>query len=151
MTDTPVHCARCGATLPRADAVCQACDQALRPLAAGSSGQYQCPLCEQSFQRVQHALWPAGATWYTPRRYKPQCPHCHGFLRDRRNPPVPVPLVLLLVAAALGAWQWLPPAQAKGALGVLLLVYVGDHFRRRERQVPPRQRYAPDDATATGR
>lgn len=150
MTDTHLHCARCGAALPRADAVCQACDQALQPAEVGNTGRYQCPLCGQAFQRVQHALWPAGARWYTPRRYKPQCPHCHGFLRDRRNPPVPVPLVLLLVAAALAARQWLPPAQAKGALAVLLLVYAVDHFRRRERQVPQRQRFAPDDAGSAG-
>ena len=81
--------------------MCPACEQVLQPAEAVGTGRYDCPLCGQPFQRAQYALWPAGARWYTPRRYKPQCPHCQGFLRDRRHPLVPVPLVLLLVLSLI--------------------------------------------------
>lgn len=101
-------------------------------------------MCEQHFKRARHALWPANAPWYIARQFKPQCPHCLGFLRDRLHPRPPVSMIILLIGASLAAQQMLPAPLTKPALGLLLLVYLFMHWRRRERGISPRHRFAPD-------
>jgi hypothetical protein len=85
-----------------------------------------------------------------PRAFKPQCPHCKGFLRDRLHPPLPVGFVLGLIGAVLAAQAFLPVAYAKWALATLMLVYLVAHFRAGERKVPAQHRYTKDGPASDG-
>ena len=146
MSDAECLCESCGRPLPGADAVCPSCEgQLVKGVEPISLGKHLCPVCEQSFDRPGHELWPRDAGWYRPRSFKPVCPRCHAFLRDRKNPQPPPGLVLLLAAATMVSYFALPLSYAKGVLLVLVGIYLVALVRRRERHVEERLRFARDE------
>lgn len=106
--DAPV-CANCGAPLPGLDAICPRCDRELS-FAHGEelSGTYGCPNCTRRFNKPIQGWWPPKARWYWPQTMKPQCPHCHAFLRDRTAVALTqrenLTLIAVLIAAAFSPW-----------------------------------------------
>lgn len=139
MTTQPasVQCACCKRPLPAPQAICPHCDAQLSGahtfmdghyLPGESGGAYLCPWCDQHFATPLYELPPPGARWWQPTGLCPQCPHCHGFLRDTcprvRLRPSRVLAACLAVACAhlaggLTAWLTVP---------VLLLTLAAFHW-----------------------
>lgn len=143
---TQIQCQNCGKPLPSAEAICPDCEERMRgELDSPASGKYRCPVCEQRFDRPRDELWPRGARWYVPRQFKPSCPHCHSFLRDRKNPVLPAHYYLLLIVAAVIAQYALPKDYTKAALALLIAIYLVLHFKRRERNVETIFRFVKDE------
>ena len=83
MTDNRYKCENCSAALTAANTVCQHCDAGLSISDRDPRvGKYKCPACNTRFDKTAANLWPVRIKWYMPQAYKPQCPHCHTFLRD---------------------------------------------------------------------
>lgn len=147
MSQSKITCESCGKALSHATDVCPVCDQSLeRDLQLAIAGAYLCPICLQKFDHPHQERWPSNSKWYLPTQVKPSCPHCHGFLRDRKNPQLPAKLIWSFVAATTAAYFLLPNTYRKHALLFLLSAYIIAHVRLRERNVQPRDRYAKDGA-----
>lgn len=134
-------CESCEAELPHVGAVCPNCDAALRsdqPVAH----KHLCPLCAQGFDAPVHERWPRNAKWYLPSQAKPTCPHCHGFLRDRRSPRLSPAQTWAFLAATAAAYALVPQSHHKLALALLLGAWVIAIVLRTERDVKPQDRYA---------
>jgi hypothetical protein len=146
MSTTQFQCQNCGKPILSVEAVCTDCEERIRAeLDSPAGGKYRCPVCEQRFARPREELWPRGARWYVPRQFKPSCPHCHSFLRDRRNPVLPAHYYLLLIGAAVIAQFFLPTDYAKASFALLIVIYLVLLFQRRERNVETISRFFKDE------
>lgn len=116
-----VSCSNCGRPLPAADAICSYCEQAFSP--APVAGRHRCPRCGSHFEQALQAQWPPDAKWYRPQVLKPQCPHCHTFLRNKGL--LPFTWVDSLVGVSLVvAVQVFRPPPGIALTGLLVLIAV---------------------------
>jgi hypothetical protein len=138
-------CESCGAELPHVGAICSNCDAALRS-AQHTTGKHLCPICAQSFNKPIHERCPRNTKWFLPSQFKPTCPHCHGFLRDRKSPRLTPKQTLAFILATIAAYTLVPQSHHKLALAILLGAYIVVIIRRTERNVTPQNRYAKDAA-----
>lgn len=85
----------------------------LQPNIDPKIGKYRCPKCACRFDHAGANLWPPNARWYWPQTFKPQCPHCDAFLRDRRvvhRTQTEIGVVAVLIFASIFS-PWRPGAQ----------------------------------------
>jgi len=123
--------------------VCLHCEgQLQRETHAATLGKHRCPICDERFNRPVNELFPRGAKWYVPKQFKPTCPHCKGFLRDRANPRLSIKQVGGLLAATLLTYLLLPAEYRKYGLGILMVIYLVMLILQRERNLAPAERFA---------
>jgi predicted amidophosphoribosyltransferase len=147
MSSPKPSCESCGMPLADAGDVCPACEQGLESDARWTRPtRHLCPICMQGFDHPLRERWPRHAKWYVPSQIKPTCPHCHGALRDRKNPQLSPMLIVGFMIATVVSYVALPPEHHQTSLWILLVAYALAHLRRWERHVSPRARYAKDDA-----
>ena len=131
MTDHALRCANCGDPLERPDAICLRCEPEFLPENADlNTGKYRCPSCGCRFDSAVLALWPPNAKWYVPQKFKPKCPHCGKFLRDRQIPErtlVEIGIIILIATTPLFL-PWVLAIQC-----VLLVVLLATDFVRTRR------------------
>lgn len=85
MSNKVFHCENCGAQLGALNSICWQCAPEFSQINIDPKiGKYVCPNCARRFDRACVNLWPPNAKWYWPQIFKPQCPHCDVFLRDRK-------------------------------------------------------------------
>lgn len=146
MSRQPFQCQSCGRPLPLANAVCQQCEgQLQRETNAVTQGKHRCPICDEWFNRPVDELFPRGAKWYVPKQFKPTCPRCKGFLRDRANPRLSIKQVGGLLAATVLTYLWLPAEYRKYGFAFLLVMYLAMLLLQRERNLAPAERFTKDE------
>ena len=90
--------------------ICMRCEpEFLQPNIDPKIGKYRCPKCACRFDHGGANLWPPNARWYWTQTFKPQCPHCDVFLRDRkivhRTQAEIGAIALLIFASMFSPWR----------------------------------------------
>lgn len=143
--DTHAACANCGRALTTPLDVCPCCDSALMP--EPPRGRHHCPRCAQRFEQPLWVGWPPAARWYWPQKMKPQCPHCHTFLRDRNQVPMGKYDGLMWGAPVVAMYVFhAPPAIVAITLLVPLAVFWRRWRQARALAHGEAQRYGMDEA-----